>query len=104
LNDLRPVARPQAAELGALDRELADDLVETRIVEVGANFQYLVKDVQGRLAYTVALERSNVLHAGRTERQPQFLRVTMLFRREHGAWKIIHRHADTLVDLQLPQA
>jgi hypothetical protein len=66
------------------------------------DFEYLVKDVQGRLAYTVAIERSDVLYAGRTERQPQILRVTMLFRREHGAWKIIHRHADTMIDLQLP--
>ena len=60
---------------------------------------YLVKDVRGQLAYTVAMERSNVLYAGRTERQPQILRVTMLFRRDRGAWKIIHRHADTVVDL-----
>jgi SnoaL-like domain len=67
-------------------------------------FQYLVKDVQGRLAYTVAIERSNVLYAGQTETQPQILRVTMLFRREHGAWKIVHRHADTMIDLQLPTA
>ena len=66
------------------------------------DFEYLVKDVQGRLAYTVAIERSNVLYAGQTERRPQVLRVTMLFRREHGDWKIIHRHADTMVDLQLP--
>ena len=66
------------------------------------DFQYLVKDVQGRLAYTVAIERSNVLYAGRSERRPQILRVTMLFRRDHGDWKIIHRHADTMVDLQLP--
>jgi hypothetical protein len=27
----------------------------------------------------------------------------MLFRRDQGAWKIVHRHADTMVDLQLPQ-
>jgi hypothetical protein len=26
----------------------------------------------------------------------------MIFRLEKGAWKIVHRHADTMVDLQLP--
>jgi len=56
-------------------------------------FQYLVKDVQGRLAYTVAIERSNVLYAGQSQRRPQILRVTMLFRRDLGGWKII-RHDD----------
>ena len=66
------------------------------------DFQYLVKDVRGRLAYTVAIERSNVLYAGQTERRPQILRVTMIFRRDHGAWKIVHRHADFMIDLQLP--
>ena len=66
------------------------------------DFEYLVKDVRGRLAYTVAIERSNVLYAGRTERQPQILRATMIFRFERGAWKIVHRHADMMVDLQLP--
>ncbi len=66
------------------------------------DFQYLVKDVRGRLAYTVAVERSHVLYAGHTERQPQILRVTMLFRFDRGAWKIIHRHADMMIDLQLP--
>jgi hypothetical protein len=68
------------------------------------DFDYLVKDVRGRLAYTVAVERADVIHAGRTERQRQVLRSTMLFRHDRGAWKIIHRHADTMVDLQLPQS
>ncbi len=63
---------------------------------------YLVKDVQGRIAYTVAIERADVLFAGHTEVQQQVLRVTMMFRFERGDWKIIHRHADTMVDLQLP--
>ena len=67
-------------------------------------FEYLVKHVQGRLAYTVPIERADVLYAGRTEREPQVLRVTMLFRRDRGAWKIAHRHADTMIDLQLPTA
>jgi hypothetical protein len=68
------------------------------------DFQYLAKDVRGGLAYTVAIERSDVLYAGQTERRPQILRVTMIFRREHGDWKIVHRHADTMIDLQLPTA
>ena len=66
------------------------------------DFEYLVKDVQGRIAYTVAIERADVLYAGHTELQEQVLRVTMLVRFERGEWKIIHRHADTMVDLELP--
>jgi ketosteroid isomerase-like protein len=65
-------------------------------------FEYLVKDVQGQLAYTVAIERADVLYAGRTERHRQILRATMVFRFDRGDWKIIHRHADTMIDLQLP--
>jgi SnoaL-like domain len=66
------------------------------------DFDYLVKYVRGRLAYTVAIERANVLYAGQTEPQPQILRSTMIFRFDKGAWKIVHRHADTMIDLQLP--
>ena len=64
--------------------------------------EYLVKDVRGNVAYTVAIERSHVLYTGRTEPQQQVLRVTMIFRSENGAWRIVHRHADTMVDLELP--
>jgi hypothetical protein len=62
----------------------------------------LVKDVRGRLAYTVAIERAQVLYPGSTELQQHLLRSTMIFRLERGAWRIVHRHADTMVDLQLP--
>jgi len=82
----------------------AFDLIAVALAEVRDEFEYLVKHVQGRLAYTVAIERADVLYAGRTEREPQVLRVTMLFRRDRGAWKIVHRHADTTIDLQLPTA
>ena len=66
------------------------------------DFEYLVKDVRGRLAYTVAIERAEVLYAGHTQPSEQVLRSTMIFRRDRGDWKIVHRHADTMVDLELP--
>lgn len=67
------------------------------------DFDYLVKDVRGKIAYTVAIERADVLFAGQTERRPQVLRVTMIFRFEQGRWRIVHRHADTMIELQLPR-
>lgn len=66
------------------------------------SFEYLVKDVRGRLAYTVALERAQVMYTGLEGSRPHFLRVTMIFRFDKGAWRIVHRHADDMVALQLP--
>ncbi|MBW4430943.1 MAG: nuclear transport factor 2 family protein [Pelatocladus maniniholoensis HA4357-MV3] len=50
----------------------------------------------------MAIERANVLYAGQSQTKPQVLRVTMIFRFDKGVWKIVHRHADSMVDLQLP--
>ena len=66
------------------------------------DFQYLVKDVRGSLAYTVAIERAQVLYTGQSRLTQQTLRVTMIFRHERGRWKIVHRQADTMVALELP--
>ena len=68
------------------------------------DFDYLVKDVRGRLAYTVAIESAEVLYANQTELQPHLLRVTMIFCFEKGEWRIVHRHADTMTELELPVA
>jgi hypothetical protein len=91
-------------ESGAAEVNQRYLLAATAFQESGADvdFEYLVKDVRGKLAYTVAIERSEVLYAGQTERRPQILRSTMIFRHERGAWKIVHRHADTMIDLELP--
>jgi hypothetical protein len=64
--------------------------------------EYLVKEVRDEIGYTVSIERADVLYAGQNAVQPQALRVTMLFRYETDGWKIVHRHADMMVDLQLP--
>jgi ketosteroid isomerase-like protein len=91
-------------ESGAAEVNRRYHLAATAFQPSGAevDFEYLVKDVRGKLAYTVAIERSEVLYTGQTERQEQVLRVTMIFRYERGAWKIVHRHADDMIALELP--
>ena len=59
-------------------------------------FEYLVKQVSGDLAYTVAIERATVQYADRPGTHVHELRVTMIFRHEDGAWRIVHRHGDPL--------
>jgi hypothetical protein len=57
------------------------------------DFELIVADVHGDLAYTVGYERSSVSVAGGPV-QAAFLRATQTYRRENGDWKLVHRHAD----------
>ena len=66
--------------------------------------EYLVTNVTGNLAYSVALERSNVRLIDQTSPAPMVLRVTQLYRYEEGGWKLLHRHADPLMNITLPAA
>jgi ketosteroid isomerase-like protein len=59
--------------------------------------QYLSVNVSGSLASTVSIERSTALVVGVPQAAPLQLRVTHLFRKEQGAWKLLHRHADPLL-------
>ena len=56
--------------------------------------------VTQELAYTVDIERTKIRLAGAQEARPMTLRVTSIFRREGGKWKLVHRHADPLVEVQ----
>jgi len=47
----------------------------------------------GDLAYTVGFEHNNVKVDG--QQRTYTLRVTHVYRREDGRWKIVHRHADS---------
>ena len=47
------------------------------------------------LAYTVEIERYRARIAGK-EPADVALRCTSIFRREDGAWKLVHRHADPI--------
>jgi ketosteroid isomerase-like protein len=51
-------------------------------------------DVSGDLAYTVGYEHTAASVQG--EPRKYTLRVTQIYRRENGEWKVFHRHADTV--------
>jgi ketosteroid isomerase-like protein len=56
-------------------------------------FELVAAGASGDLAYTLGYERfSFSMDGGPVE--PITLRVTHLYRREDGEWKIVHRHAD----------
>ncbi|MFB6840208.1 YybH family protein [Streptomyces sp. NPDC056361] len=59
-------------------------------------FELQSYDVIGDMAYTVGLEHTSVSVDG----QPRTytLRATQVYRREDGAWRVAHRHGDTLTD------
>jgi ketosteroid isomerase-like protein len=62
-----------------------------------------VADARGEMGYTVGLERFNHHTAdGRVE--PITVRVTHVYRRENGEWRIVHRHGDLAPVDESPQA
>jgi ketosteroid isomerase-like protein len=58
-------------------------------------FDVEVADVSEDLAYTVGYERFNGSIDGRPV-SPMTVRVTHVYRRENGEWKIVHRHGDSV--------
>jgi ketosteroid isomerase-like protein len=52
----------------------------------------IVADVRGDLAYTVQRETTSTVVDG--EPRSYVLRVTQVYRRENGEWRVAHRHAD----------
>jgi ketosteroid isomerase-like protein len=57
------------------------------------DFELIAADVSGDLAYTVGIERHAVSIEGGPVKQ-HTLRVTHVYRRENGEWKVVHRHGD----------
>ena len=76
------------------------DWASSQFKESGAaqKIDYLNTGVSGDLAFTVAIERQVARIAGQETSTPRALRVTQVFRNEGGVWKLLHRHADPLVE------
>jgi ketosteroid isomerase-like protein len=51
-------------------------------------------DVVGDMAYTAGLEHTSTSIGGHP--RSFTLRATQVYRREHGEWRVAHRHADTV--------
>ena len=60
-------------------------------------YEVIGAGVSGDLAYIVGIEHTTASVGGAAP-APYSLRVTSIFRREQGEWKVVHRHADPLPD------
>jgi len=59
-------------------------------------FQRISEYATADLGYVLEIERFRSKIGGGDKLVPFALRVTTIFRREEGAWRIIHRHADPI--------
>ena len=65
-------------------------------------YELITAGVDGDLAYTCGFERYTATRPN-GELVTNELRVTQIYRRENGAWKIVHRHGDHATPID-PQA
>lgn len=78
-------------ELSRIFRWVGARFSKSDISDFGYDIE--VAGVSGDLAYTVGFERFNAsIEGGPVE--PMTVRVTHVYRRENGEWKIVHRHGD----------
>ena len=78
--------------------EATFDRLATRFSDCTSfDIEVVAADARGDLAYLVAVEHTTASIGGAPP-APYSLRVTTIFRREEGEWKIVHRHADPLPD------
>ena len=77
-----------------------NDWASSQFKNIGAhqNIEYLSIGTSGDLAFTVSIERQEAQIVTQARPTARALRVTQVFRREGGTWKLLHRHADPLVD------
>ena len=65
-------------------------------------YEHVASGVTADMAYTVSIQLGDQLFAGVDTAMQSELRVTEIYRREDGEWRLVHRHAEPLVRLQRP--
>jgi ketosteroid isomerase-like protein len=94
-NPLGPAARGWEQVAQTIERA-ASNFRDGEFVSV----ETVAKYVTPELAYSVWVERVKAKIGGREDIAPSALRVTIIFRAEEGAWKVVHRHADPISTAQ----
>ena len=75
-------------------RALFDELGTTFASCESHAYEVVSSEVVGDLAYTAGYEHTRATVRG--EPRDYTLRVTQVYRRENGSWRVVHRHADSL--------
>jgi len=63
-----------------------------------SHFEILQMEAGDDIAFWVGFQRATAQMEGSKEAVPFNLRITEVFRREGDDWKLVHRHADSLID------
>ena len=82
----------------AIGRRL--DWVGTQFSKGSNTIERLVAQESGDLGYVVQLEHLRYTVPGQAQESTRDYRVTMVFRRESGAWRLVHRQADSQLTKQ----
>lgn len=69
------------------------EVLASRFSNGSFEYEVVAAGVSGDLAYIVGFEHTSAA-VGSGDPTQYHLRVTTIFRREGGQWKIVHRHAD----------
>jgi ketosteroid isomerase-like protein len=97
-NPLQPPCRGPA-DVGEAARRAAANFAEggpLYFEKVSSTFEEISRFATPDLGYVLQLERHEGRITGRDGTVVSALRATLVFRREAGAWKIAHRHADPI--------
>jgi ketosteroid isomerase-like protein len=98
-NPFGPPVRGWSEVAATLDRA-AQNYRDGEIV----GFENVSTVVAPDLSCTVEIESYRARVGGAQELAPVSLRVTTIFRREDGAWRVVHRHADPITAKRPPQS
>ena len=81
---------------GRTDVEAATKDAASHFRAGNCRFEEVSRHTTPDLGYILHVERAEVQLGGSDEMARISLRVTTIFRREEGTWRVVHRHADPI--------